>query len=182
MGFVFLRNEKTEIANDSKTDLIIPEWNIIIKDSILGTGVSLWSNLNIYGAIIGENTKLSSFIEIRKDVQIGRNCKIEPFVFIPEGVTIKDGVFIGPNVTFTNDIFPKACDDDGKLVSDYRIVPTLVNEFASIGAGCVIRCGVTIGKKALIGAGSVIVKNVKAHELWYGKRAKKRGKIEWKRL
>lgn len=99
-------------------------------------------------------------MEIRRGVTIGRNVKIEPLVFIPEGVNIEDCVFIGPNVCFTNDFYPKSCKEDGNLITEYSIIPTFVKKGASIGAGSVILCGITIGEEAMIGAGSTVCKDV----------------------
>jgi len=147
--------------------LILPEYNIIIVDTILGEGVSIWSNVNIYGAEIGENTRIGSFVEIGKNVKIGKCCKIEAMVFIPEGVTIGNCVFLGPNVVFTNDKYPKAYG-----AGDWDISPTIIKDNASIGAGSRIMCGITIGKLAIIGMGSVVVDDVPDNAVVYGERAK----------
>jgi len=157
-------------------NLNLPQYNILIVDTVLGEGVSLWSNVNIYGAEIGENTKIGSFVEIGKNVKIGKNCKIESMVFIPEGVTIEDCVFIGPNVVFTNDKFPQACSEDQELKeeSNWKITPTTIMKGASIGALSVILCGVTIGENALVGIGSTVVENVPADTIIYGGKAKVR--------
>ncbi|MBF0546900.1 MAG: N-acetyltransferase [Candidatus Riflebacteria bacterium] len=177
MGRILLRNQAYEVENEKPVSIHIPEYNILIKNTVLGKDVSIWANLNIYGAVIGENTKLGSFIEIRSDVQIGKNCKLEPFIFIPEGVSLEDNVFIGPNVTFTNDLYPRACNPDGSLITNYEISQTLVRSFASIGAGCVIRCGIKIGRNSMIGAGSVLTKDIGDHELWYATPASCKGKV-----
>ncbi len=178
MAIIKIRGENYEVPDNIPTDIHIPEYNILIKNSILGEGVVLWSNVNIYGAEIGDNVKISAFVEIRKGVKIGKNTKIEPFVFIPEGVTIGECVFIGPNVIFTNDIKPKACDEKGEQIKEYEIIPTIVEDFASIGAGSVIRCGVRIGKGSLVGMGSIVTKDVPPETLVYGEAAKVRGKLE----
>ena len=149
--------------------LILPEYNIIIIDTILGEGVSIWSNVNIYGAEIGENTKIGSFVEIGKNVKIGKNCKIESMVFIPEGVTLEDCVFIGPNVIFTNDKHPHACS------GYWKITKTLIKYGASIGAGSRIMCGIKIGKFAIIGLGSIVMEDVPDGVTLYGEKAKIRG-------
>ena len=149
--------------------LILPEYNIIIIDTILGNGVSIWSNVNIYGAEIGENTKIGSFVEIGKNVKIGKNCKIESMVFIPEGVTIGDWVFIGPNVVFTNDKYPDA------ISKSWEITQTHIKRNASIGAGSKIMCGITIGGFATIGIGSVVMEDVPDNAVVYGEKAKIRG-------
>jgi UDP-2-acetamido-3-amino-2,3-dideoxy-glucuronate N-acetyltransferase len=130
--------------------------------------------VNIYGCIIGEHCKIGAFVEIKPNVTIGDYVKIEPFVFIPDGVTIENGVFIGPNVTFTNDRFPSAITNEGTLKTDtdWSVEHIIVEEGASIGAGATIRCGVRIGKYALVGAGAVVTKNVKPHTTVVGNPAK----------
>jgi acetyltransferase-like isoleucine patch superfamily enzyme len=180
MGMIFFRGKEMSIDNENPVDLHIPEFGIIIKGTILRKGVTLWANVNMYGADIGENCKIGSYVEIRKGVTLGKNTKLEPFVFIPEGVTLGEGVFIGPNVTFTNDVYPRSCHDNGDLITDYTITPTVVENYASIGAGCVIKCGITIGSGSLIGAGSVLVNNVGPKELWYAVKATKKGTVKWK--
>jgi len=174
-GIILLRGQEYKIkSNRNPVSLHIPEYNILIINSVLGRGVSLWSNVNIYGAFIDENVKIGSFIEIRSGVKIGKNTKIEPFVFIPEGVIIEECVFVGPNVIFTNDIYPRACDEKGKQIEEYKIFDTIVKKEASIGAGSVIRCGITIGEKAIIGAGSTVVEDVPDNAVVYGLKAKVR--------
>lgn len=168
---IFVRGRAHRVTGDQPVTLHIPEYNILITDTLLGEGVSLWSNVNIYGAEIGAEAKIGAFVEIRKGVKIGRRVKIEPFVFIPEGVTLEDCVFIGPNVTFTNDPYPRACDPEGNLIQTYEIVTTYVKRGASIGAGAVIRCGITIGEDALIGAGAVVVEDVPPRGIVYGPKA-----------
>jgi len=171
-GVIFLRGQKYKIqSNMSPVSLHIPEYNILIVNSVLGRGVSLWSNVNIYGAFIDENVKIGSFVEIRSGVKIGRNTKIEPFVFIPEGVIIEECVFVGPNVIFTNDLYPRACNEKGEQINEYKIVETIVKKEASIGASSVIRCGIAIGKKAIIGAGSTVVEDVPDNTVVYGLKA-----------
>ena len=109
--------------------------------------------VNLYGCRIGNECRIAAFVEIQRGVTIGDRCKIEAFAFIPSGVTIEDEVFVGPHATFTNDLHPRA-------VGDWEITPTLVRRGASIGAGAVIVCGVTIGEGATVGAGSVVTKDV----------------------
>ena len=174
MGYIDIRGKRREIETGEPQDILIPEYNIIIKDTILGDGVTIWSNVNIYGATIGENAKIGAFVEIRKEVCIGKNVKIEPMVFIPEGVTIGDYVFLGPNVVFTNDVFPRSCTESGELITEYKITPTTVKDGASIGAQSVIMCGITIGENALIGLGSTVMKDVPANAVVYGEKAKLR--------
>ncbi len=177
-SFVYIRNKKYEIPSNLPVSIHIPEYNILITDSYLGEGVVIWSNVNIYGARIGSGTKISSFVEIRKGVVIGKNVKIEPFVVIGEGVKIGNCVFIGPNVAFTNDLYPRACHDDGSIVKEYKIVETVIEDFAIIGAAASIKCGITIGKGALIGMGSVVVDDVPPKAVVYGEKAKIRKFLE----
>ncbi len=127
-----------------------------------GENVRKYNFVNLYGCKIGANTKIGSFCEIRKTVRVGKNCKIQAFVFIPEGVTIEDNVFIGPHVCFINDKIPRATDRDGNLLdeSGWECVQTTVKKGASIGANATILCGVTIGENSIVGAGSVVTKDV----------------------
>lgn len=178
MGFIKIRGEKRQIDTKESQNLVIPEYNIVISDSILGDGVTIWSNVNIYGAEIDENTKIGAFVEIRKGVKIGKNVKIEPFVFIPEGVKIGDCVFIGPNVVFTNDIYPFSCNESGELKEEYEITSTIIEDNVSIGAQSVIKCGITIGKGALVGLGSTVTEDIPGGVLVYGEKAKVRRNLD----
>jgi len=119
------------------------------------------SLVNLYGCIVGDGTKIGSFVEIQKNSSIGKNCKISSHTFVCEGVTIEDDVFIGHGVMFINDLYPRATVG-GRLQTeaDWDIKTTLVKRGASIGSGAVILCGVTIGNNAMIGAGAVVVKDV----------------------
>jgi len=145
---------------------------MIKSDVKLGRDVMIYHPdlVNLYGCEIGDNSKIGSFVEIRKQVRIGSNVKIQAFAFIPEGVTIENGVFIGPHACFTNDTYPRAINPDGSLMdaSDWEIVPTLVKQGASIGANATILCGITIGEYALIGAGAVVTKDVPAYAIVVG--------------
>lgn len=171
-GVILFRGQKYKIqSNRSPVSLHIPEYNILILNSVLGKGVSLWSNLNIYEAFIGDNVRIGSFVELRSGVKIGENTKIEPFVFIPEGVIIEECVFIGPNVVFTNDLYPRACDKKEEQIKKYEIVKTIVKKGVSIGAGSVIRCGITIEENSIIGAGSVVVNDIPSEVVVYGSKA-----------
>lgn len=170
--YIFLRTEKVEVPKTKPFTIVRPDYNIIVADSILGEGVTIWSNVNIYGAKIGEGSKIGAFVEIRRGVILGKNVKVEPFVFIPEGVKIGNCVFIGPNVTFTNDLYPKACESDGSIVKEYEIVETHIEDFASIGAGSLIKCGVTLGRGCLIGMGSIVTFDVPPKAVVYGEKAK----------
>jgi len=165
---IYIRGKIYKCEVNKPIDIHIPEYNILISDTILGEGVSIWSNVNIYGAKIGKEAKIGAFVEIRKDVLIGNKVKIEPCVFIPEGVTIEDEAFIGPSVTFTNDVYPASVHADGTLITDYNFTPTFVRKRASIGAGSTILCGVEIGENALIGVGTTVVKNVPSGAVVYG--------------
>lgn len=134
----------------------------IIKDVKLGKNVKIFGFVNLYGCEIGDNTKIGTFVEIQKNARIGKNCKISTHTFICEGVTIEDNVFIGHNVTFINDKYPRATNPDGSMQTDadWKVIPTLVKRGASIGSSATILCGVTIGENAIVGAGSVVTKDV----------------------
>ena len=122
----------------------------------------IYGYVNLYGCSIGDNTIIGSFVEIRKDVVVGRNCKIQAFAFIPEGVTLEDEVFVGPHACFVNDRVPRATTTEGSLKAenDWKAEKTLVKRRASIGANATIMCGVTIGENSIVGAGSVVTKDV----------------------
>src|SRR5271170_4801254 len=133
----------------------------IAPDVKLGRGVRIFGFTNLYGCEIDDDTKIGTFVEIQKGSKIGKRCKVSSHTFICEGVTVEDEVFIGHNVVFTNDRFPRATAG-GKLQTDadWVCVPTLVKRGASIGSGAVLLCGITIGENALVGAGSVVTKDV----------------------
>ena len=130
----------------------MPKYSLL-KDVDVGQGTIVHDQVNLYKCKIGKNCKIDAFVYIEEGVVIGDNCKIRPFVFIPTGVIIEDDVFVGPNVSFTNDKYPKV---RGK----WELLRTTVKRGASIGANSVILPGVTIGEEALIGAGSVVTKDV----------------------
>jgi len=136
--------------------------NRIAADVVLGENVRIIAFVNLYGCTIGDNTTIGTFVEIQKGSVIGKKCKISSHSFICEGVTIQDEVFIGHSVTFTNDKIPRATTADGNLQGsqDWQCIPTLVRRGASIGSGSTILCGITIGEHALIGAGSVVTRDV----------------------
>jgi UDP-2-acetamido-3-amino-2,3-dideoxy-glucuronate N-acetyltransferase len=146
----------------------------IAPDVKLGKKVKIYDFVNLYGCEIGDETKISTFVEIQKGSKIGKNCKISSHTFICEGVTIEDRVFVGHNVTFINDIFPRATDQDGKLQTekDWVCIPTFVKNGASIGSSATILCGITIGENAMIGAGSVVTKDVPANTIVAGNPAR----------
>jgi UDP-2-acetamido-3-amino-2,3-dideoxy-glucuronate N-acetyltransferase len=130
----------------------------------LGRNVRLHDFINLYGCEIGDDVKIGTFVEIQKGVKVGNRCKISSHSFICEGVTLEEGVFIGHGVTFTNDRFPRATNPDGQLQTeaDWKCVGTLVKRGASIGSGATLLCGITIGENAMIGAGSMVTKDVPA--------------------
>ncbi len=130
----------------------------------LGEDVKLFSFVNIYGCTIGDRTKVGTFVEIQKNATIGKDCKISSHTFVCEGVVIEDEVFIGHNVSFINDKYPRATAEDGGLQTeaDWTVVPTTIKRGASIGTSATILCGVTVGERAIVGAGSVVTKDVPA--------------------
>ena len=134
----------------------------IASDVKLGKNVQIFDFVNLYGCTIGDNTKVGAFVEIQKGVVIGKNCKISSHTFICEGVTIQDSAFIGHHVVFINDKFPASVNEVGDLKTDagWSVIPTVVEAEAAIGSNSTILCGVTIGKNAVIGAGSVVTKDV----------------------
>lgn len=134
----------------------------IDDDVKLGEGVKIYDFVNLYGCEIGDETKIGSFVEIQRGAKIGRRVKISSHTFICEGVTIEDNVFIGHNVSFINDRYPRSVNEAGELQSDddWEVTPTLVRRGASIGTSVTILCGVTIGENAIVGAGSVVTCDV----------------------
>jgi len=146
----------------------------ITPDVKLGENVKLARFINLYGCEVGANTKIGAFVEIQKNATVGKNCKISSHTFVCEGVTIEDGVFIGHGVTFINDRFPRATTDGGGLQTeaDWKVAPTRVKKGASIGSGATILCDVTIGENAIVGAGSVVTKDVAANTVVAGNPAR----------
>jgi acetyltransferase-like isoleucine patch superfamily enzyme len=138
------------------------DYSRIAPDVKLGRDVKIFAFVNLYGCSIGDNSKIGTFVEIQKNAVIGRNVKVSSHTFICEGVRIEDNVFIGHNVSFINDKYPRAANPDGSLQTeaDWKVVPTLVKKGASIGTSATILCGVTIGENAIVGAGSVVTKDV----------------------
>jgi len=134
----------------------------IAPDVKLGKNVRIYDFTNLYGCEIGDDVKIGTFVEIQKGSKIGNRCKVSSHTFICEGVTLEDEVFIGHGVTFTNDRFPRSTATDGRLQTeaDWKCIPTLVKRGASIGSGATLLCGITIGENALVGAGSVVTKDV----------------------
>ena len=146
----------------------------IAPDVKLGENVKLSKFINLYGCEIGDNTKIGAFVEVQKNARIGRNCKISSHTFICEGVTIEDNVFVGHNVTFINDIYPRATAVDGALQTeaDWKVEPTLIERGASIGSGATILANLTVGENAIVGAGSVVTRSVPANSIVAGNPAR----------
>ena len=142
----------------------------VAPDVKLGAGVKLSNFVNLYGCEVGDNSKIGAFVEIQKNAKIGKNCKISSHTFICEGVTIEDDVFVGHGVTFINDSYPRATTPNGQLQTenDWHVEPTLVRKGASIGSGATILANITIGENALIGAGSVVTRDVPASAIVAG--------------
>jgi acetyltransferase-like isoleucine patch superfamily enzyme len=146
----------------------------ISPDVRLGERVQIRDFTNLYGCEIGDDVKIGTFVEIQKGARIGNRCKISSHTFICEGVTLEDGVFIGHNVTFINDRFPRATNESGDLQSeaDWKCEATRVKRGASIGSGATLLCGVTVGEDAIVGAGSVVIRDVPARSIVAGNPAR----------
>ena len=136
----------------------------VAPDVKLGRNVRMYAFVNLYGCEVGDDTSIGTFVEIQKGVRIGARCKIQSHTFICEGVTIEDEVFVGHNVNFINDLYPRATTGDGRRQgeSDWTVIPTIVRRGASIGTGAVLLGGITIGERAVVGAGSVVTRDVPA--------------------
>ena len=139
-----------------------PTVQLIAPDVKLGRGVRIYGFVNLYGCEIGDDVGIGCFVEIQKGVRVGNRCKISSHTFLCEGVTLEDEVFIGHNVTFINDRYPRATNADGTMQTeaDWKCLPTVVKRGASIGSGATLLCGITIGERAVVGAGSVVTKDV----------------------
>ena len=150
------------------------EYVYITPDVKLGQDVRLSKFINLYGCEVGDGSKIGAFVEIQKNAKIGKNCKISSHSFICEGVLIEDNVFIGHGVTFINDPYPRATTEDGALQteSDWKVELTVIKRGASIGSGATILCNVTVGEHAIIGAGSVVTKDVPAYAVVAGNPAR----------
>ena len=146
----------------------------IAADVKLGRDVKIFEFVNLYGCEIGDESKIGTFVEIQRGATVGRRVKISSHTFICEGVRIEDQVFVGHGVTFINDRYPRAVNDRGELQTedDWNVVPTIVRKRASIGSGSTILCGVEIGEGAIVGAGSVVTKNVPAGSIVAGNPAR----------
>lgn len=134
----------------------------ITPDVKLGNNVRIFDFVNLYGCEIGDNSKVGAFVEIQKGVKVGKNVKISTHTFICEGVTIEDNVFVGHNVSFINDKYPRSTNPGGALQTeaDWKVVPTVIKQGASIGTSSTILCGVTVGENSIVGAGSVVTKDI----------------------
>ena len=150
------------------------EFCSIAEDVKLGANVRLSKFINLYGCEIGNETKIGAFVEIQKNASVGKRCKISSHTFICEGVTIEDNVFIGHGVTFVNDTYPRATASGGRLQTekDWKVEPTVIKKGASIGSGATILPNIRIGENAIVGAGSVVTKDVPANAIVAGNPAR----------
>jgi len=150
------------------------EFICIAPDVKLGKNVKFSKFINLYGCTVGDDTKIGAFVEIQKNAIVGNNCKVSSHTFICEGVAIEDEVFLGHSVTFVNDSYPRATGGDGQLKTeaDWKVEKTIVKKGASIGSGSTILANLTIGENAIVGAGSVVTKDVPANAIVAGNPAK----------
>jgi acetyltransferase-like isoleucine patch superfamily enzyme len=149
-------------------------YNSITPDVKLGADVRMSKFINLYGCEIGDETKIGAFVEIQRNAKVGRRCKISSHTFICEGVVIEDNVFIGHGVTFTNDTYPRATAASGSLQTeaDWKVEPTVIRKGASVGSGATILCNISVGENAIVGAGSVVTKNVPPNSIVAGNPAR----------
>ena len=147
---------------------------LVAPDVRLGRNVSVRAFVNLYGCTVGDDTRIGTFVEIQKGARVGSHCKIQSHSFLCEGVTLEDEVFVGHGVMFINDRFPRATNDEGlpKNESEWKCESTMVRRGASIGSNATILCGVTIGERAIVGAGSVVTKDVPAGSVVAGNPAR----------
>lgn len=152
----------------------VNEYCSIAPSVKLAPGVKLSKFINLYGCEIGEDTKIGAFVEIQKNATVGKNCKVSSHTFICEGVTIEDNVFIGHGVTFINDSYPRATTADGQLQTeqDWKVERTVVKKGASIGSGTTILANIVIGENAIVGAGSVVTREVPPNTIVAGNPAR----------
>lgn len=145
-----------------------------LKNILVGKDVKIYDFVNAYGCSIDDGSQIGAFVEIQKGASIGKNCKISSHSFICEGVHIGDNIFIGHNVTFINDKFPRATNENGSLqnVDDWECIETFVENGASIGSSATILCGIRIGKGSIVGAGSVVTKDVPEYAVVVGNPAR----------
>ena len=152
----------------------VNDYQCIAPSVKLGKDVKLSKFINLYGCEIGDGTKIGAFVEIQKNSTVGKNCKISSHTFVCEGVSIEDGVFIGHNVAFINDSYPRAVTEDGQMQTeaDWKVERTTIKKGASVGSGSTILANVTVGENALVGAGSVVTKDVPPNAIVAGNPAK----------
>jgi acetyltransferase-like isoleucine patch superfamily enzyme len=150
------------------------KFQAIAPDVKLGKDVSIFEFVNLYGCEIGDETRIGAFVEIQRGAKVGRRVKVSSHTFICEGVELEDHVFVGHGVTFTNDLYPRAVNPRGELQTDrdWKVVPTIVRRGASIGSGSTILCGIEIGEDAIVGAGSVVTRDVPAGTIVVGNPAR----------
>lgn len=155
------------------------EYVCVSCDVKLGENVKLTKFINLYGCEIGDNSKIGAFVEIQKNAKVGNNCKISSHTFICEGVIIEDNVFIGHNVTFINDLYPRATTGEGTMQTeeDWACGTTIIKKGASVGSSSTLLCGVTIGENSIVGAGSVVTKDVPPNMIVAGNPARQIRKI-----
>jgi UDP-2-acetamido-3-amino-2,3-dideoxy-glucuronate N-acetyltransferase len=151
-----------------------PQYARIAPNVKLGEDVVIHGLVNLYGCTIGRGSKVGAFVEIQKNASVGEQCKISSHSFLCEGVHVADRVFVGHGVMFTNDRYPRAANPDGSIQTDddWEAIPTMVMEGASIGSNATILCGVTIGEFAVVGAGSVVTRDIPARQIWAGNPAR----------
>lgn len=162
---------KKGAASDARSAAALANGHLCIASDVkIGKNVQFSKFINLYGCEVGDETKIGAFVEVQKNAKIGRRCKISSHTFICEGVTIEDEVFVGHNVTFVNDSFPRATSGSGALQTeaDWKVETTLVRKGASIGSGATILANVVIGENALIGAGAVVTRDVPANAIVKG--------------
>lgn len=149
-------------------------FQLIAANVKLGKGVRIYGFTNLYGCEIGDEVMIGTFVEIQKGVKVGNRCKISSHTFICEGVTLEDEAFVGHNVTFINDRYPRSTNPEGRpqTEADWKCVPTLVRRGASIGSGATLLCGITIGEFAVVGAGSVVTADVPPYSVVAGNPAR----------
>jgi acetyltransferase-like isoleucine patch superfamily enzyme len=152
----------------------MPLYQRIAPDVKMGRGVRIYAFTNLYGCRIGDDAKIGAFVEIQKGASIGERCKVSSHTFICEGVVLEEDVFVGHNVTFINDLYPRATNENGELQTeaDWKCIPTRVERGASIGSGATLLCGITVGRRAIIGAGSVVTRDVPADAVVAGNPAR----------
>jgi len=167
-----IANGQTAIAG--KPMIASPELCRIADDVRFGDGVRVFAFVNLYGCSIGDNSKIGTFVEIQKNASIGKNVKVSSHTFICEGVQIEDEVFVGHNVSFINDKYPRATGRDRELQTeaDWHVIETVVKRGASIGTSSTVLCGVTIGEYAVVGAGSVVTRDVPPYTVVAGNPAR----------